>query len=196
MSGNDVPLVLATSWLSYRSTIGPIGGKPVKFRTDADYEAFIFGKLDEIRKDAGRRRIVLMGDVPGSGDAEGISDCILRPTTAQKHCLEATEVDPSSLKIFAFNQAMKAYAIKNQIEYIDPFDALCHDNKCLSLIQGQIMYSDAGHLSKDGSTLVMRHFANAILETDNGAEKSVYQPSAPPVLDGRQHRAPAEAVDN
>ncbi len=163
MKGNDLPLILASSWLTYRSNTGPIGGKAQRFKTDTEYRAFIFSKILEIKKDAGSRPIYLVGDVPGSGSGGGIIGCILRPTMAQKHCIDASAVKADTLPIFSFNEAMKSFAATSGMQFVDSFDVFCQSGECPSIRDGQIMYSDAGHLSKAGSLAFAERFVAGFL---------------------------------
>jgi len=151
MAGNRLPLVLAYFWPGYNGIIGPQGGTAILFRNDEEYRAYVFGKLDEIRRDAGDRRIILIGDVPGAGGPLAAADCILRPPLASSLCGSAIAIPADQTRAYSFNRALAAYARATHAEYVDPYQAFCSDGVCHAVIGGRLVYSDGDHLSKEGS---------------------------------------------
>jgi hypothetical protein len=128
--------------------------------------------LDRIRKDAGDRRLVLIGTVPGAGGTLSSADCLLRPTIAQFGCSSRMTVAADQTVGFAFNRALAAYASAAGVEYIEPYEAFCARGWCRVVIDGRLLYSDAEHLSKDGSMFAVSQLKLSQIGADSGGRVS------------------------
>ena len=65
-------------------------------------------------------------------------------------------------KVIDKNEALENSASEVGYTYIDPTDALCSNNYCYVIKNGQPLYTDHGHLTKLGSSLVGGFFMNKI----------------------------------
>lgn len=152
-AGNDLPLVLAYSWNSYRSILtDKPGGEALKFSSESEYFEFLLRKLDEINADVGKgRHVVLIGTVPGSGPLRSAADCVLRPPLAKSICSAQLDVPVEKANGYRFNKRLEQYAADHGMTYVDPYSIFCSNGSCQAISDGRLLYSDAGHLSKDGS---------------------------------------------
>jgi peptidoglycan/LPS O-acetylase OafA/YrhL len=163
MQGNTLPLVLANNWTGYKDIIGPPGQAALVFSDYDSYYDYLFGKLDEIKAAAGNRRMIVIGTVPGSGDAAGITDCLFRPEPTRTQCVAKINRPVEKSAGYAFNRLLADWAARNNAEYLDIYETFCPDNVCHPVIDGKILYSDGGHLSKDGSLLAASAFVDELL---------------------------------
>jgi peptidoglycan/LPS O-acetylase OafA/YrhL len=162
MRGNQLPLMLAFNWSAYAGLVGPPGGAPIAFGDPDAYRAYLFARLDAIRRDAGSRRIVLVGSVPGSAFAA--ADCLLRPAWASRRCWSRIDTAADRTAGYAFNRSLAAYAAARGAAFVDPYVAFCPDGICRAVQDGRLLYSDAGHLSKDGSLFAVSRLGLAEID--------------------------------
>ena len=154
LEDNSLPLALAFNWSGYNGIIGPPGGDAIEFASYDDYYTYITGKLDEIKRAIGDRRLVIVGTVPGSGTSASSIDCILRPSLAKFACQKAAAWPIEKSNGYTINRILEAWASRNRVEYLAFYDDLCKDDVCNAVADGNLLFSDANHLSKAGSILV------------------------------------------
>lgn len=64
------------------------------------------------------------------------------------------------------NTALSNYAQQRKnIYFIDPYDSFCDDNACRAIADNKVLYSDGGHLSKDGSRFFIKSIQKKLLDT-------------------------------
>jgi hypothetical protein len=183
--GNDLPLVLAYSWIAYYETLTTaVGAAPIKFTSTDAYADFIFQKLDEVRKELGPRHLIVVGTVPGSGEFGAAVDCLLRPAASRRFCSPQLDISAEMGNSYAFNKNLKSYAERSGAQYIDPYDNFCNQGICQSMIDGKLMYSDRGHLSKDGSIVAAGQILQAVFP--DGVPKHAAWAEAQPHRDVRR----------
>jgi peptidoglycan/LPS O-acetylase OafA/YrhL len=163
MQGNSLPLVMANNWTGYKDIIGPPGQAALTFPDYDQYYDYVFGKLDEIKAAAGDRRLIVIGTVPGSGDVAGVADCLFRPELVRTQCVANIDRPVEKSSGYAFNRLLADWALRNSAEYVDLYETFCPDGLCRPVIDGKILYSDGGHLSKDGSLLAASALVDELL---------------------------------
>lgn len=166
LRGNSKPLIVSHSWdsskdvLSNRKTADKIS-----FKNQDEYYTYVITQITLLRKDIGSRPLIIIGSPPRVGDKNGVISCITRPAFATGPCSEQLSVKEESAHSYKLNQMLKktAKSMRNTY-YIDPYEVFCNDGTCRSIFNDKIMYSDGGHLSKDGSLMVVDELKNIILD--------------------------------
>ncbi|WP_435945770.1 acyltransferase family protein [Dryocola sp. BD586] len=98
--------------------------------------------------------LYLIGDTPGSKKL--MFECLAKNSLPINRLLNSANCDTSEPKENkAINPTLESIAKKySKVYFIDPREALCYGNSCNVIINGKPVYTDYGHLSKTGSTLV------------------------------------------
>ncbi|MNS84857.1 hypothetical protein D3C72_1186990 [compost metagenome] len=162
-SPEDSTVVLSHSWDTQLPVAGVIGesGPLEGGNTEAGYK-FAAKKIEELSKAVKGRKIVVIGNVPGAG-MQDIAGCYNRPSFFPVDCSSRAIVNQDSLTTNRGNETLKEEISKlPNVFYLDPQDALCQDGKCLSVKDGNVLYSDSLHLSKAGSISVIKSFVDKI----------------------------------
>ncbi|WP_316248133.1 SGNH hydrolase domain-containing protein [Escherichia coli] len=83
-------------------------------------------------------------------------------------CSEQLNVRERAAHSYKLNQMLKtaAQSMRNTY-YMDPYEVFCSNGTCRSIFNDKIMYSDGGHLSKDGSQMAVNGFKDKILSVLN-----------------------------
>ncbi len=127
----------------------------------------LFTALDKLLNLLGNKKLLIIGDVPGSQ---------YRPMDCwgglkwfkQTNCslLEDESLNKAALHV---NKVLAFYASqKKNVYFLNPYEVFCKKGLCRtadSLVQPY--YSDGTHLSKEGSKFLMSHFKDKILDILN-----------------------------
>lgn len=169
-SPQDSTVVISHSWHTQLPVAGVIGEAGLlKGGNTAEGYRFVANKIQELSKAARGRKIVVIGNVPGAG-IQDLAGCYSRPSFFPVDCSARTIVNQNALTTNHGNEILKEEISKiPNVFYLDPQDALCQDGKCLSVKDGNVLYSDSLHLSKAGSISVIKTFADKI----TSSEKSI-----------------------
>ena len=160
LDGSNIPLVIGYYWTGYQNLIGPRNGKPVKLEGQQLYVEYLLQELNKVIADIGfDRKIFIIGQVPGTGPTGPVIDCILRPKISKNYCQTDFSYSVRNSRGYFVNKTIKKYAESKGLIYLDPQSVFCRNGDCSSVIKGQIMYSDATHLSKSGSVYVVNEFS-------------------------------------
>ena len=171
LEGNNIPIIISYFWMGYQNIIGPKNGEPVKFPTEKEYVEYLLSEISKIKADVGKnRKIVIVGQVPGTGPRGSVTDCILRSNISKYFCVSGFDYPEEKSRGYRVNKVIMEYASKNDLIYLDPQSKLCSDNICSSIIDDQIMYSDPIHLSKSGSAYVVDKFLPILSKIINTVE--------------------------
>lgn len=119
--------------------------------------------LNKLKSLIGERRLVIVGDVPGAGVTDTIG-CFSRPKYLYIDCESILTTPRENNLANISNEFLGLYASQNRnVEFINPFDYLCDEKRCRSLVGGKVLYSDGYHLSKAGSRLIVSAFEKKLL---------------------------------
>lgn len=166
----------ATLLLAYRytKTLATLDGrKKVNFKQEQQYTQMLLTGLQDLLVDLGKdRKVIIVGGVPSANLHRGYLDCISTPFTSRT-CHEKFPIEEA--EFFSLRNSLKKFALtKPQVLFLDPYDALCDQQYCYVVRDGQLYYSDHAHLSIAGTKLVVDYFSNEILsfiDTDNKLAK-------------------------
>ncbi|WP_136475101.1 acyltransferase family protein [Pseudomonas sp. DG56-2] len=150
-------VIISHNWLFQLYNAGLIStNEKLKFKNQAEAYHFASDKIKELSSKLTDRKILVIGDIPGSG-VNDLIGCFSRPYFFRKDCNTITSVDQRSIKSAIGNSIMAndLNGIKN-LTYVSPQGILCKNGKCKSIINGSVMYSDGEHLSKAGSIVVIQ----------------------------------------
>jgi peptidoglycan/LPS O-acetylase OafA/YrhL len=162
LKGNNVPFIYAQSWGGYKNKIADSSGKLVISKTDAEYSEILITLLNGIRSDIGNRPLIIVGSQPYLSMDKSATSCLLRPTFIVQGCESRMRYHLDQTYSFAIRQVLKGFAESHaNTYYIDAFEVLCPKGECSTISAGKILYSDATHLSKDGSQLAARTIVEA-----------------------------------
>ena len=124
--------------------------------------------IENIREKIGKdRRLILIGFPPGSGNRNGIISCLNRPNYLPNNCLDSVVFPKSQGVGLDINKRMQKYAASEENTwFLDPFDVFCQEDSCAALdsVNGEIWYSDGGHISIDGSIKAAHYFGQQLLD--------------------------------
>ncbi len=164
-AGDPKPVVLvAQAWLSQsaRAALVDADGRPAN--RGIDPRDFVAG-LARLKEQAGIEHLVVIGNVPLPA-VQNLFEELTKPRLTRRLRTADAATFAESEEVRGLNAALKEGAARTgAYVYLDPHDVLCHEGRCLAIApSGELVYSDATHLSRFGSRLVMRAFAPKILE--------------------------------
>ncbi|NQY30246.1 MAG: acyltransferase [Flavobacteriaceae bacterium] len=146
-------------------------GKYEKFPKDSTKFLLLVQKIEKFHKMIGEdRKLLIFGSCsPRTGTNKlNFVEKLLRPKYITKN---ATSLIPTSstYKINKFESELNSYFLKyfsksKNIIFINPADAFCENGLCLEFNGSEIYFSDASHLSKDGSLRAVKYMKNQLLE--------------------------------
>ncbi|WP_353228023.1 acyltransferase family protein [Pseudomonas qingdaonensis] len=175
LEGNDLPLILAMSWSGYGNNIADSAGRNVQKEFKTPYNEILTDSLARIRKELGNRNIIIVGSQPFLPTNMNVVSCLIRPDYIDQGCQKSLEYPLEKSFSFSANSALKDFAEKNKnTTYYDSTGVMCQSGKCRSVIDGKIMYSDASHLSIDGSTVVSKDLLKFIIDHSNTLQASTH----------------------
>ena len=163
-----VPVIYAESWSGeYKKMSMSKTGEPITFSGDADYYKFIRDNIIDIqRMDGASRKVIVMGSPPGDGSTMGVNlkTCLYRPTYLSSACHDFLAFRQESSVTYLNNIGIKGVLSGDpNIVFLNPYDFLCSNGICKSLVGDEIIYSDDAHLSVVGSKMVIDYFSAQIL---------------------------------
>lgn len=166
LKGNSKPLIVSHSWDTSKDVLSSrVTAEKISFKNQDEYYTYVITQLKLLRKDIGSRPLIIIGSPPRVGDKNGVISCITRPSFATGPCSEQLNVKEKSAHSYKLNQMLKNTAKSmGNTYYLDPYEVLCKDGTCRSIFNNKIMYSDGGHLSKDGSLMVANGLKDIILD--------------------------------
>ncbi len=121
--------------------------------------------LVRLRAEFGIERLVVLGQVPRPPVGD-LFEQLQRPLLSRRIDAVAARTFTLSPEIRRFNAALRDGAVRTgAYEFLDLVEALSKDGRCIAINSDrELVYSDATHLSKAGSRMVMRHVAGRLLE--------------------------------
>lgn len=167
-SPKNSTIIISHSWDAQLARAGVVGSKELLENGDkVKGYRFISSKLKELSVASDGRKLIVIGNVPGAG-MQDIAGCFSRPKFFPINCNTKTITPQKDLSTKLGNEILRdeVSKIPNAL-YLDPQDALCEKGKCRSVINGSFLYSDAAHLSKSGSIIVIRQLSKPLTEELN-----------------------------
>lgn len=162
-------LVLSHSWYSQLRNAALLDSDGVRSAARIGVPELIEG-IARLKTAAGVEHVLVLDQVPTSGGIN-LYDELTRPPLFQRKTLEEILAPKPLHAAFAeFNRLMRkaaddAAGTAGSFVFLDPCDALCRDGLCDSAeADGELLYSDGGHLSKAGSRRVIRAFLPEFLQ--------------------------------
>lgn len=139
---------------------------PTKMILENDYKPLI-AALDKLRFMMKGHKLILIGDVPRSSKYIPLK-CIPQLKWFPNNC---SQIEKEDINVGArnVNVILKDYALKHKnVYFINPYDIFCKNGYCLNVDEKAIpFYSDGSHLSKAGSTYLMKKIKNQIIDIYN-----------------------------
>ncbi len=172
LKDNDKPVILSLAWMWYDIGICDLEGNQKKFKNMNEYYVFMVENINKIRSMIGdKRKLIIIGNPPGSGNQNGVITCLERPNFLPNNCLESMTYKREKGVGFEINLRLRALADKQENTFfLDPFDAFCDQSGCHAINANgkKIWYSDGGHLSVDGSVQAIEYFSDDIIRIIKG----------------------------
>jgi len=160
----SAPVMIGESWDFQLRNAGIIDSvREFDGKLEAEKHTFLLSKLAELKQLLNGRELIVMGNVPGS--VNGLpADCLTRPRYLFDPCENGMDFDPQQGLGFAENPRLSEFASRTDgVHFMNPYDVFCGDGRCRPMQAGKILFSDATHLSKDGSRVLVDHFKTSIL---------------------------------
>ncbi len=171
-------LILSASWNTQINIAGFLKNhRSLNINTSSmtsynDYKPFLTA-LDKLLKLLGTKKMIIIGDVPGSiynpinclGNLKWFkrSDCSL---------IDNENRNQAALNV---NKILAIYASeRNNVYFLNPYDVFCKKGYCTSGdALGRPYYSDGNHLSKIGSKFLVGHLQHKIMDILNSPNQNV-----------------------
>lgn len=152
-------VVLAHSWLEQMKRSVPVSADGARLERPVTQDDIIDG-LGRLKEFLGVDRLVVIGNVP-LPRVRNIFEELTKPSLSRRYGLADLSTFAPREDVTAFNGALAAAAAANgTFAFIDPCAALCTADGCLAIDpSGELVYSDATHLSKFGSRKTVRDLA-------------------------------------
>jgi peptidoglycan/LPS O-acetylase OafA/YrhL len=155
-----VPVVVGQYWDIY-PMIDEITGQKRKIESAEDLADFAASELAKLKHDFGISHLIVIGNVPTVGVAGTPIDCMGRTFLTMTACASEA-IDNATVSPRAAINDLLAARIGDTALFLDPFDALCSNEKCLMIADGLPLYSDQTHMSAWGARRVVTDFAGKI----------------------------------
>lgn len=160
-------VVLSHSWEGQRDQAAILEqGKIVKKNIEIDD---IVKAINVLKKKIGDTKLVVIGNVPGSGVDRGLLNKISRPRyLLYEESLQSVNYRESKRSSDRFAEKLNSRLVDEATKdkryiFINPYDFLCSDVVCRNFDdQGRLIYSDSAHLSKMGSQYVIKQSKDQI----------------------------------
>ncbi|MFJ9989952.1 acyltransferase family protein [Pseudomonas putida] len=163
LKDNKLPFVLAESWEGYKGMIADSKGDRVDTSNEQNYQRVIIDMLRRTRSDIGDRPFIIVGIQPYFSMENSAASCLLRPQFIYQFCQKSMNYPAEQAYSYRFNKALRAFAESTEnTTYVEPSDYLCPDDTCSTAIDGKVLYSDAVHLSIDGSDVAAKAILNSL----------------------------------
>ncbi|HEX4550151.1 acyltransferase family protein [Pseudomonas sp.] len=163
MKDNNLPFIYAQSWLGYKDGIADHNGANSQIN-GRPYSAVIEDLLSKTRNDIGDRKFIIIGSQPYMFGKMNIASCLLRPRYITQWCEKYLQYPLEASSTYEINQVLKKFAASHpNTLYLDISPAFCKNNKCETVRDGKILYSDGSHLSIDGSLIASKQILEDIL---------------------------------
>lgn len=128
-----------------------------------DRAVFTAGKIKQLAKMVSPRQVIVFGSVPETSAPDAIG-CFNRPLSSTATCERMLSRPLKDHRTRWVNDIFsELLSGQSQLHFIDPYKALCDEKNCRALSSGRVLYSDANHLSKSGSSEVVSYFRNDLL---------------------------------
>lgn len=156
---------------------GRLGASSVKMDSTSDYTKVgydsvgifaAYEKLKKLKLLLGDHKLVVFGGVPGGLNGEPPLNALLRPGYFKSNVRNLTSGRDSLGLSFEINELFATRIPElDGVYFINPYDALCENNECFSVIDNKVVYSDNAHLSGDGAEHIIRYFEDEIMQFIN-----------------------------
>jgi peptidoglycan/LPS O-acetylase OafA/YrhL len=159
----------STLLLAYRYTKNIVNlktGEEVSYKQEQQYTQMLLAGLSRMLEDLGKdQKVIIFGGVPSANINRGYIDCVTAPFTT-RDCYKKYPIQQGE---FAdLRDELKNFAkSREQVQFLDPYDALCDKQFCHVIQDDQLYYSDHAHLTKVGTEKVIHYFSNVLLDTTN-----------------------------
>lgn len=164
LDGNNLPFIFAHSWEGYSGMIADHEGNNAEKDYNKNYSAVITDILQRARKDLGDRQLIIVGSQPYMYEKMNVVSCLLRPRYVTQGCETLLKYSVESSSPYAINKVLKEFAESTpNTFYVDAAQAFCIDGICETVRDGKILYSDANHLSIDGSIIAAKEILKKFL---------------------------------
>jgi peptidoglycan/LPS O-acetylase OafA/YrhL len=142
-------LVVAQRW--QKGILDPEGNYIGSLSEDASVRKIIFDQLTILAgKLPTNTKLVLVGNVPGSGIKGGYPNCAHKAGSREaKAKLCPKSFEQSRGEMYVFNQILSDFAkgLDNVI-YINPYETLCPGGICTVVVGDKLYYADEAHLTR------------------------------------------------
>ncbi|HDI4959688.1 TPA: acyltransferase [Salmonella enterica] len=162
----NVPVIFGMRWVGYEGMVSDPQGNQKKFSNEDDFIKFSVSNILNNISAFNGKKVVILGAPPGTDGVGGVEKCVNRPSYLPLLCTKHLNTDDKDTFNKRMNSAIKsALNGSNNVMFIDPYDYLCQDGKCMTMTDDyQFIYSDAIHLSKSGAALVWDKTKNKIIK--------------------------------
>lgn len=163
LKGNNLPFIFAQSWEGYKNIIADHNGVNSQIKGKS-YSAVIEDLLSRARDDIGDRPFFIVGSQPYMSGKMNVTSCLLRPNYFTQWCEKYLQYPIETSSTYEINQVLKKFAAGHpNTFYLDPSSAFCKNDKCETVRDGKILYSDGSHLSIDGSLIASKRILDDML---------------------------------
>ena len=173
---NQSVVVLSHSWVSQISIAEIFNSnenKYEKFPKGSAAYTLIAQKIELLHSLIGAdRKIVIIGSSPTTGDSKlNYVEKLMRPKYIKTISPTVSTFEQNNIE---FNSFLKEYfSTSTNIYFLDPAGAFCSDGICIKQSNGEIYFSDGGHISKDGSLKAIKYMEQKLLSIMESGDQEI-----------------------
>lgn len=173
IKGNRYPVIYVQHWDGYRGGIADHAGNQIIPKTDAQYREIMVDVARTLRRDIGpERELIIVGSQPYPKGKFVAVTCIMRPRFVHQVCDESLSYPENSSGPYLTNKAIREFAISTEnTTFVDPAPSICNGEICSVISGGKVLYSDAMHLSKEGSVRAAKYIVELVESQKRAASR-------------------------
>ncbi|MXJ78647.1 acyltransferase family protein, partial [Escherichia coli] len=141
----NVPVIFGMRWIGYEGMVSDPQGNQQKFNDENEFINFSINNIKNNIAALNNKKVVILGAPPGTDGVGGVEKCVNRPSYLPLVCTRYLSTDDKDTFNKRMNSAIRsALNGYNNVLFIDPYDYLCKDGKCITMTNDyQFIYSDA-----------------------------------------------------
>lgn len=164
LSKSDKPLIMASSWDTYRNNLINKGEKNKLDLSQDDYKSLIKSELDLIVDENGTQRDYFLVGVPQRAGVN-VFECLAGTQLIGYRFFKGCVNEQDAVELPVNNFLREWAASRSNTHFIDPNEFLCESGKCLIVINREPVHSDGSHLSVFGAKRVSRGIFDFVKNT-------------------------------
>lgn len=165
LKGNKKPVIIANSWDAYQGLLVKKGSNVNLKLKESEYFDLLSSEMDLIFRDNGIERQYYLIGVPQRSQVDAF-ECLARTQLMGYRLFDRCEATQSRQEISVNVHLNALAALYDNVEFIDPNEFLCTDNRCLLIKNREPIHTDKSHLSVYGAPIVVEGILRYMKEAE------------------------------